>query len=74
MFNLNKVKAHADNETTKLIANVVRELGHMFDVLSKFILQNKKDIRDLQARIKDLESKWNIAKVQDVILIKLKIE
>ena len=60
MFNLNKVKAHADNETTKLIANVVRELGHMFDVLSKFILQNKKDIRDLQARIKEIEDTFII--------------
>ena len=73
MFKLNK-KAYEGNATTELIANVVKELGHMFDVLSKFILQNKKDIRDLQARIKDLENKWNIAKVQDVILIKLKIE
>ena len=60
MFNLNKVKAHADNETTKLIANVVRELGHMFDVLSKFILQNKKDIRDLQSRIKEIEDTFII--------------
>ena len=56
MFNLNK-KAYEGNSTTSLIAKVVHELGHMFDVLSKFILQNKKDIRDLQARIKDLESK-----------------
>ena len=57
MFNLNKVKAFESNSTTALIAKVVKELGHMFDVLSKFILQNKKDIRDLQARIKDLENK-----------------
>ena len=57
MFNLNKVKAHADNETTKLIANVVRELGHMFDVLSKCIMTNKKDIIDLKSRIKELEDK-----------------
>ena len=48
MFNINKVKAHADNETTKLIANVVRELGHMFDVLSKCIMTNKKDIIDFE--------------------------
>ena len=57
MFKLNP-KAYKGNATTELIANVVKELGHMFDVLSKFILQNKKDIRDLQARIKDLENKW----------------
>ena len=50
-------KAYKGNATTKLIAKVVHELGHMFDVLSKFILQNKKDIRDLQARIKELEDK-----------------
>ena len=56
MFNLNK-KAYEGNSTTALIAKVVKELGHMFDVLSKFILQNKKDIKDLQARIKELESK-----------------
>ena len=50
-------KAYKGNATTNLIAKVVHELGHMFDVLSKFILQNKKDIRDLQARIKELEDK-----------------
>ena len=55
MFKLNK-KAYEGNATTELVANVVKELGHMFDVLSKFILQNKKDIKDLQARIKDLEN------------------
>ena len=73
MFKLDK-KAYEGNATTELIANVVKELGRMFDVLSKIILQNKKDIRDLQARIKDLENKWNIAKDLSVILIKLKIE
>ena len=56
MFKLDK-KAYEGNATTELIANVVKELGHMFDVLSKFILQNKKDIKDLQARIKELEDK-----------------
>ena len=74
MFKLNK-KAYEGNATTELIANVVKELGHMFDVLSKFILQNKKDIRDLQARIKELEDKkWNIAKVQFVMSIKQRTE
>ena len=57
MFKLNK-KAYEGNATTELVANVVKELGKMFDVLSKVILQNKKDIRDLQSRIKDLENKW----------------
>ena len=57
MFKLDK-KAYEGNATTELVANVVKELGKMFDVLSKVILQNKKDIRDLQARIKDLENKW----------------
>ena len=57
MFDLNKVKAHADNEATKLIANVVRELGHMFDVLSVKILENRKRIVALETRIKELENK-----------------
>ena len=56
MFKLNK-KAYEGNATTELVANVVKELGKMFDVLSKVILQNKKDIRDLQSRIKLLEMK-----------------
>ena len=56
MIKLDK-KAYEGNTTTELVANVVKELGKMFDVLSKAILQNKKDIRDLQARIKDLENK-----------------
>ena len=71
MFKLDK-KAYEGNATTELVANVVKELGHVFDVLSKFILQNKKDIKDLQARIKDLENKWNFAKVQVATSIKLK--
>jgi BMFP domain-containing protein YqiC len=56
MFDLNKVKAHADNKATKLIANVVRELGHMFDVLSVKILENRKRIVALETRIKELEN------------------
>ena len=76
MFKLDK-KAYEGNPTTELIANVVHELGHMFDVLSKFILQNKKDIRDLQARIKELEDKkWalNFAKDHCAILIEQRTE
>ena len=57
MFNLNKVKAAESNSTTKLIANVVKELGHMFDVLSVKILENRKRIMALETRIKELENK-----------------
>ena len=52
MFNLDKKFA-----SLQLVADVIKTLGNSFDVISKFILQNKKDIRDLQARIKDLENK-----------------
>ena len=57
MFKLNK-KAYEGNATTELVANVIQELGKMFDVLSKEILKNKNDIIDLQTRIKELENKW----------------
>jgi len=57
MFNLNKVKAFESNSTTALIAKVVHELGHMFDVLSVKILENRKRIMDLEQKIKDLENK-----------------
>ena len=60
MFNLNKVKAFESNSTTALIAKVVKELGHMFDVLSKSIMTNKKDIIDLQTRIKEIEDTFII--------------
>ena len=52
MFNLDKKFA-----SVKLVADVIKTLGNSFDVISKAVLQNKKDIRDLQARIKDLENK-----------------
>ena len=57
MFNLNKVKAFESNSTTALIAKVTKELGHMFDVLSVKILENRKRIMDLEQKIKDLENK-----------------
>ena len=57
MFNLNKVKAFESNSTTALIAKVVKELGHMFDVLSVKILENRKRIMALETRIKELENK-----------------
>ena len=53
-------KIYKGNPTTELVANVVKELGKMFDVLSKVILQNKKDIRDLQTRIKEIEDTFII--------------
>ena len=59
---------------TELIGKVVKELGHVFDVLSVKILENRKRIMDLEQKIKDLEKKWNIAKVQVAMSIKLKIE
>ena len=59
MFKLDK-KAYEGNATTELIANVVKELGHMFDVLSKSIMTNKKDIIDLQKRIKEIEDTFII--------------
>ena len=51
MFNLNK-----NNPTTALIAKVVKELGHMFDVLSVKILENRKRIIALETRIKEMEN------------------
>jgi len=55
MFKLDK-KAYEGNATTELIANVVKELGHMFDVLSVKILENRKRIMALETRIKEMES------------------
>jgi hypothetical protein len=52
MFNLEKKYA-----SVKLVADVIKTLGNAFDTISKAVLQNKKDIKDLQARIKELESK-----------------
>ena len=56
MFKLDK-KAYEGNATTELIANVVKELGHMFDVLSVKILENRKRIMALEQKIKELEDK-----------------
>jgi hypothetical protein len=41
----------------KLIAKVIKELGHVFDVLSVKILENRKRIMALETKIKDLEKK-----------------
>jgi len=56
MFKLDK-KAYEGNATTELIAKVVHEIGHMFDVLSPKILENRTRIMALEQKIKDLESK-----------------
>ena len=39
----------------KLIAKVIKELGHVFDVLSVKILENRKRILALETKIKVLE-------------------
>ena len=52
MFKLDKKYA-----TIKEVADIIKVIGNIMDTISKPVLQNKKDIRDLQARIKELESK-----------------
>jgi len=54
MIKLDK-KIYEGNPTTELIANVVHELGHMFDVLSVKILENRKRIVELETKVKELE-------------------
>ena len=56
MIKLDK-KINEGNPTTELIANVVHELGHMFDVLSVKILENRKRIVELETKVKELENK-----------------
>ena len=56
MFKLDK-KIYKGNPTTELVANVVEELGHMFDVLSSCISKNKERINALEKRIKEMEDK-----------------
>ena len=52
MFKLDK-KVYEGNPTSELIAKVVHELGHMFDVLSVKILENRKRIMTLERKIKE---------------------
>ena len=59
MFKLDK-KAYGGNPTTELIANVVHELGHMFDALSVKILENRKRIVELERKVKELERSKNV--------------
>ena len=54
MLKLDK-KVYQGNPTSELIANVVHELGHMFDVLSVKILENRKRIIELETKVKELE-------------------
>ena len=54
MIKLDK-KIYEGNPTTELVANVVHELGHMFDVLSVKILENRKRIVELETKVKELE-------------------
>ena len=56
MFKLNK-KAYEGNATQQNIKDIVKTIGTITNTMSKVILQNKKDIKDLQARIRDLENK-----------------
>ncbi len=56
MFKLDK-KAYEGNATTELIAKVVHEIGHMFDVLSPKILENRTRIIALEQKIKEMDKK-----------------
>ena len=40
----------------ELIGKVIKELGHVFDVLSVKILENRKRIMALETRIKELDT------------------
>ena len=41
----------------EIIGKVIKELGHVFDVLSVKILENRKRIMALETRIKEMENK-----------------
>ena len=45
---------------TELIGKVVKELEHVFDVLSVKILENRKRIMALETRIKEIEDTFII--------------
>ena len=42
---------------SELMGKVIKELGHVFDVLSVKILENRKRIMALEQKIKELENK-----------------
>ena len=58
MFDLDKCA------TRKNLRDVVNALGKVTDTMSKVILQNRKDIKTLVSKIKELEDKknWKINK------------
>ena len=41
----------------ELMGKVIKELGHVFDVLSVKILENRKRIMAIEQKIKELEDK-----------------
>ena len=41
----------------ELMGKVIKELGHVFDVLSVKILENRKRIMALETRIKEMDKK-----------------
>ena len=41
----------------EIIGKVIKELGHVFDVLSKCITKNRDRIAALETRIKEMERK-----------------
>ena len=43
----------------ELIGKVIKELGHVFDVLSVKILENRKRIVELETKVKELERSKN---------------
>ena len=53
MFDLDKCA------TRKNLRDVVNALGKVTDTMSKVILQNRKDIKTLVSKIKELEDKKN---------------
>ena len=71
MFKLNK-KAYEGNATTELVANVVKELGKMFDVLSKVILQNKYDANEHIKVLAEINTLLDIANETQVKINVLK--
>ena len=54
MFNKDKTT------TVELIAKVIKELGHVFDVLSSAIKNNRERVIDLEKRIKEIEDTFII--------------
>ena len=68
MFKLDP-KIYKGTATTELIAKVVHEIGHMFDVLSPKILENRTRIIALEQKIKELERKWNIGQKKKSIVL-----